>query len=275
RLPISLPIGVPHLPGRWHRGAGTATTTGRSKVVLVIRVPRLHLPSAPSILDRYISRLYARVVGLSFLALLGLFYISTFIDRADKLFKGQASLRMVAELLVYSTPQFVYYVIPIAALLSVLVTFGILSRTSELTVMKACGVSLYRLALPVVTLSLVWSALLFGLEQQILGRANRQAMAIDDEIKGRPPKTLNPANRRWIIGRDGSIYHYNFYDPRDKTLTGLMIYRPDSRTWRLASNLFASRARFGTEWIGDTGWSQDLTSQPPVWKPFSGQTLKL
>ena len=56
------------------------------------------------------------------------------------------------------TPQFVYYVIPIAALLSVLVTFGLLSRNSELTVMKACGISLYRASLSVVLLSLVFSA---------------------------------------------------------------------------------------------------------------------
>ena len=79
---------------------------------------------------------------------MGLFYIATFIDKSDKLFKGTASTGTVLQLLAYSTPQFVYYVIPIAALLSVLVTFGMLSRTSELTVMKACGVSLYRIALP-------------------------------------------------------------------------------------------------------------------------------
>ena len=95
----------------------------------------------------------------------GLFYISTFIDASDKLFKGVATGAMVTQLLVYKTPQFVYFVIPIAALLSVLVTFGTLSRTSELTVMKACGVSLYRVAVPVVLLSLAWSAALFALDQ--------------------------------------------------------------------------------------------------------------
>ena len=88
--------------------------------------------------DRYISRLYLHA-KLSFLSLLGLFYISTFIDRSDKVFKNQASVATIGQLLIWMTPQFVYYVIPIAALLSVLVTYGMLSRTSELTVMKACG----------------------------------------------------------------------------------------------------------------------------------------
>ena len=60
------------------------------------------------------------------LALLALFYISTFLDKSDKIFKGQATASSVGVLLLYMTPQFVYFVIPIAALLSVLVTFGAL-----------------------------------------------------------------------------------------------------------------------------------------------------
>jgi LPS export ABC transporter permease LptG len=275
RLPISLPIGIPHLPARWHRGAASATSAtspGRRTVVVVVRLPRLRFP-APGILDRYISRIYSRVAGLSFLALLGLFYISTFIDRSDKLFKGQASAGMLAQLLVYLTPQFVYYVIPIAALLSVLVTFGILSRTSELTVMKACGVSLYRLALPVVTLSLLWSGVLFALEQEILGRANRQALILDDRIKSRPPRIFNPTNRHWIIGRDGSIYHYNDFDPRQKTIAGLFIFRIDPNGWRLAARTFATRARFENGWTAESGWTEDLSKRPTVWKPLSQQAL--
>ena len=131
----------------------------------MIRLPRVRFP-APGLLDRYISRIYVRIVGLSFFALLGLFYISTFLDRSDKIFKGQTNAAEVGRLLVYRTPQFVFYVIPIAALLSVLVTFGLLSRNSELTVMKACGISLYRASLSVIVLSLVFSAVIFQLEQR-------------------------------------------------------------------------------------------------------------
>ena len=140
----------------------------------------------PRLIDRYISRIYLRIAGLSFLALLGLFYISTFIDKSDKIFKGQATTVDVLTLLVYMTPQFVYYVIPIATLLSVLVTFGVLSRSSELTVMKACGISLYRTALSCGAVSR-WSsaASCSGSQQQVLAKANRQADVLDAQIRGR------------------------------------------------------------------------------------------
>ena len=177
--PLSLPAA-----GRPARVRGAAP-------VLVIRLPRIRLP-APGLLDRYISRIYVKIVGLSFFALLGLFHISTFLDRSDKIFKGQTNPAEVGRLLVYMTPQFVFYVIPIAALLSVLVTFGLLSRNSELTVMKACGISLYRASLSVIVLSLVFSVMIFLLEQRVLASANRRAEIIDAKIRGRTPGCSTP-----------------------------------------------------------------------------------
>jgi LPS export ABC transporter permease LptG/LPS export ABC transporter permease LptF len=245
----------------------------RRRVVLVVRIPRLYAP-VPGLLDRYISRLYLRVAGLSFLSLLGLFYISTFIDRSDKMFKGQASAAMIGHLLVMMTPQFVYYVIPIAALLSVLVTFGVLARSSELTVMKACGVSLYRTALSVVLLSLGFSVVLFALEQRLMATANREAEAVDARIRGRQPKTLNMLNRQWIVGADNVIYHYGFFDPQRNELFGLTMLKVLPNTWALETETFVRRAAYrNNKWEGEQGWMQDFTKNPPTWTPIARSPL--
>jgi lipopolysaccharide export LptBFGC system permease protein LptF len=247
KLPIRIPIGLPHLPSSWHRTptarTPSAAGSGRRSVVVVVRIPRMRLPG-PGILDRYISRLYLRVIGLSFMALLGIFYIATFLDKTDKLFKGEASTAMIGQLLAYMTPQFVYYVIPIGALLSVLVTFGLLSKSSELTVMKACGISLYRAALPIIALSLVWTVILFGLEQQVMARANRQAEILDARIRNLPTKTFDPLNRRWIVARDGSIYHYKYYDSEQRVVHRLSIFTPAADAWRLTRQTFVTRAEY-------------------------------
>jgi LPS export ABC transporter permease LptG/LPS export ABC transporter permease LptF len=282
QFPIGLSLGMPHLPARWSRaappaagaaGAPSRSRAGSRRVVVVFRVPRFRIPG-PGLLDRYISKLYLRVVGLSFVALLGLFYISTFIDASDKIFKGSATTGTVMQLLAYRTPQFVYFVIPIAALLSVLVTFGLLSRTSELTVMKACGISLYRAAVPVVLLSLMFSAVLFALDQEILARANRRAGALDDQIRGRPPKTFNPLNRRWIIGNDG-IYHYGAFDSRNATLTSLTVYRLVPGAWRLKSQTYVSTAEFHGRWTGFKGWTQEFAAGPAKWRAFAETPLPI
>ena len=231
---------------------------------LVVRVPRFSLPG-PSILDRYISRIYVRVASVSFLALLGLFYISTFIDRSDKIFKGVA-VSKIGHLLVLMTPQFVYYVIPIAALLSALVTYGLLARSSELTVMKACGISLYRTALSLVVLSLGFSAVLFSLEQRLMATANRQADVLDAEIRGRQAKGLNLLLRRWVVGPDRTIYFYGNFDPERNEMLGLSVFKPRPDRWALASETFVRRAIFdGKTWTGESGWMQDFSTSPPKW----------
>ena len=71
------------------------------RVVLVIRVPHLNLP-APRLLDLYVSRQYLRVFFLGLFSLLGIFYISTFMDLADKLFRGSATTRHDAAVLLSS-----------------------------------------------------------------------------------------------------------------------------------------------------------------------------
>lgn len=254
---------------------GAAPTPGRRRVVVVLRLPRLTW-KFPSILDRYVSAIYLRAAALSFVALLGIFYISNFIDRSDKLFKGQASTAMMLRLLALMTPQFVYYVIPLAALLSVLVTFGVLSRTSELSVMKACGISLYRVAAPLLVLSLVWSGVLYGLEQQILARANQRADALDSQIRGRQPKLSNPLDRRWLVGKNGDIYHYAYFDPTHKALDNLVIYRPAPAGWRLSSELYTPQAAYGRDdWTAGSGWQQDFTASGTNWTSFSRRTLTL
>jgi LPS export ABC transporter permease LptG len=242
--------------------------------VVVIRVPHLAW-MLPNILDRYIAKIYLRAAALSFAALLGIFYIATFIDRSDKLFKGQATTGTLLQLLAFYTPQYVYFVIPIAALLSVLVTFGLLSRTNELSVMKACGISLYRITAPLIMLGLAWSAVLYGLEQQIMARANQRAEELDSQIRGRPPRTSNPLNRQWLVAHDGAVYHYTSFYPRTRAIQNLVIYRPGA-TWQLESEVYAPSAIYSNgQWIGMRGWTQDFTAQKSRWTPFAQRTLPL
>ncbi len=255
--------------------ASAAPTAGKRGVVVVVRIPRLHSPMMPGLIDRYIGRIYIRVVALSFMALLGLFYISTFIDRSDKLFKGQADAGMVGHLLLLLTPQFVYFVIPIAVLLSGLVTFGLLARSSELTVLKACGVSLYRASASVLVLSLGFSAVLFALEQRVMASANRRAEILDAQIKGRTPRTLNLLNRRWVVGRDGAVYHYGLFDQQRWEMFSLSIFRPRVDDWSLRSQTFARHAAFRDgAWRGTQGWTTDYSTDPPNTRKISKAVIE-
>ncbi len=222
---------------------GGAAPRATGPVVVVIKIPHLELPR-PNLLDIYVARQYLRILGMTVIALLGLFYISTFLDLSDKWFKGQTSLGQILGFLWWSTPQFLSYIIALAVLLSALVTIGLLTKNSELIVMRACGVSLYRTAVPLLAFALVASAVLFGMEERVLALANRRADQLKHLIKGGSPQTFDVLNRKWIVGRDGEIYHYQYFNPRTSELNGVSIFEFDRGTHALASRAYASRAEF-------------------------------
>jgi LPS export ABC transporter permease LptG/LPS export ABC transporter permease LptF len=231
------------------------------------------------ILDRYVALTYFRILLLSASALMAIFYVSTFIDLSDKVFKGAATWTMLGQYLVFETPQYAYYVLPLAVLLGALVTIGLLTKNSELIVMKACGISLYRVALPMLGCAVIAAGVLFGLDQTILGPANFRADAIKHVMRGGSPETFNVLNRHWAAGSDGSIYHYVAYNPRTQQLSGLQVFRFADNMTRISSRLSADRADYAggqdsstsAVWNVQQGWTRDFDAQGEVrdFTPFA------
>jgi LPS export ABC transporter permease LptG len=250
---------------RWRDRAGDRSIRiGALARIPTFRIPPLRLPMLGT-LDRYVAATYARVAGLSAIAMAGIFYISTFLDLSDKVFRGQATWGMLAAFFWYITPQYIYYIVPLSVLLAALVTIGLLTKNSELVVMKACGISLYRVALPMVGGAIVAGGVLFLLEQTVLGPSNRRAEAIRHVLRGGSPQTFDVLLRRWVVGTNGDIYHFDYYDPRTLALSGLTIYEFGDRMPILARRTFAERAVYiggpdGSDmWRLEQGWTRELT----------------
>ena len=212
------------------------------------------------LLDLYVAKTYLRWMALAFAGLLGLFYVITFLDLSDKLFKEETTLPMLLAYFWYATPQYVSYVLPVAALVSTLVTVGLLTRTSELTVMKACGISLYRTAAPILCFSVLWSGLLFGIGESVLARANRRAEALNREIRTGRAQPFGVANRAWLVNEDGDVYHYLRFDADGNEVGGLSVYEFAERPWSLARRTYAARAAFDGVWNARGVWSRDFTA---------------
>ena len=212
---------------------------------------------------------------MTIVAMLGLFYISTFLDLSDKWFKGQTTFGQILAFLWWSTPQFMAYIIALAVLLAALVTIGVLTKNSELIVMRACGVSLYRTAAPMLAFALVASAILFGMEERVLAFANRRADQLKHLIRGGSAQTFDVLNRKWIVGRGGEVYHYQFFNPRTRELNGLSVFEFDPKTHALTRRVYAQRAVYqpGTpavqQWQLTAGWARKFGVKAAARRPSS------
>jgi LPS export ABC transporter permease LptG len=270
-----------------HEAAGgpSGSSHDRSRVVVVIRIPHWRVPfRGVSLLDRYVASLFGKILLLAFFGMLGIFYISTFIDLSDKLFKGQTTLGTLAQYFFYATPQFVFYIIPLSMLIAAMVTIGVLTKSSELIVMKACGLSLYRAAAPLLALAVLGSGVMFVVQDSILAYTNRRAEALKHVIRGGSPQTFDVVNRKWLVSREGDVYNYLFYDPRRLELNGLSVFRFRSASDpAIATRTFVSHARYQPEegtaglWEGSEGWSREFTGtgETRAFVMFPGRTLAL
>jgi LPS export ABC transporter permease LptG/LPS export ABC transporter permease LptF len=249
--------------------------------VIVIRIPRLTFPR-PRLLDLYVGRQYLRMFSLGFAGLLLLYYIGTVVDLSDKLFKGQATIWTLAQYMWFSTPQFVYQVIPIVTLVAVLGTIGGMTRSSELTVMRACGVSLYRAALPLIVVGLVSGGMLFLLEEHLLADANKKADELNDTIHDRPHHTVSATNQQWLVGRNGRIYYYNGFDTTRAEVHELSVFQTATHPYRLTRQTYTTIARCldgeckDGHWQAAAGWDQEFVKADHIIRtPFTNKAVLL
>ena len=94
------------------------------------------------LLDRYVLKelLYPFVFGIA--AFSSIFIASTMLFKITQyMTKYGAPLETVARLFMYNLPEIINYTFPMSMLLAALMAFGKLSGSSEITAMKAGGIS--------------------------------------------------------------------------------------------------------------------------------------
>jgi len=195
-----------------------------------------------------------------------LMLVFTFFDLVGDIIRNHIPLTTVGAYLVNLTPDMLYQIAPLAVLIAVLVTFGVLNRNSEITAMKATGISLYRLVVPVVSIAAVLSIALFLFDQYYLPQANRRQEALRNIIKGRPPQTVLHPEHNWIFGQPrtgepGRIFYYQFYDPDHKEFANLSVFEFDPSTFSLTRRIVASRVYWDAGddiWRFQNGWVRDM-----------------
>jgi LPS export ABC transporter permease LptG/LPS export ABC transporter permease LptF len=242
---------------------------------------------AMKILDRYVASAYLRYLLLCAVSLLAIFYLTTFVDTADKVFKGTASWSTLLQYFRYATPQWIYYVLPVAVLLATLVTIAVLTKNSELIVMKACGISLYRVALPMFVTAAVVGGLLFALEETVLGPSNRRAEEIRNVFRGADPAMADVLHRRWLVGSGGKIYHYQWLDPTNHQISGLSVYEFSEGMERITRRSYVHLATWqgtgeeGDEpldlWAVQGAWTREFKEDGDVrsFTPLDAGTMRL
>ena len=216
--------------------------------------------SFPTIVDLYLLRRFFYYFAVIMGAFILLFETFTFFELLDDIARHRIPFFVVTSYFRFLIPFLLYQLTPLGALVAVLVTLGVLSKNNEIVAFKASGISLYRLALPLLLAGSLLSAALFVLDYTYLPYANQRQDALRNQIKGKPAQTYTRP-QRWIFGENDKVYNYDLFDPKQNLFGGLTVVELDPATFQMRRRVFANRAQWlenEKTWALESGWVRDF-----------------
>jgi LPS export ABC transporter permease LptF/LPS export ABC transporter permease LptG len=215
----------------------------------------------PTIIDLYVLRRFFYYFLLILGAFILLFETFTFFELLDDIARHRIPFLIVVSYFRFLIPYLVYQLSPLTALVATLVTLGVLSKNNEIVAFKASGISLYRLALPLLLSGVVLAGALLLLDDTYLPYANQRQDALRNQIKGKPAQTYTRP-QRWIFGENSKVYNYDIFDSTQKIFGGLSVIELDPVTFQMKRRIFANRAQWlenEKAWALESGWVRDFS----------------
>ena len=232
----------------------------------------------PNTLDRYIMRKYLAIFVLVFLALVSISVIVTFFECIDNIYEHNKSLSLLFSYIQYRIPEFMNYSLPVTVLATALLTLGLLTKSNEITAMKACGLSIYRLVLSLIVTAGVVSLFAFGLQERLVPSANKKAEEVWNQINDVPARSYSYLDRRWVLSNNKRrIYHYTYFEPETGAFSQLSVFDIDPSSWSLVKRLYAEKGRLeGNQLSLSQGWSRSFPGESQArFEEFLDMDLRL
>ena len=202
-----------------------------------------HHPTWFRTLDVYVLKSFWFFFLLILVVFVAMFVVVTLFELLPDIVQNNASVGVVGSYFFYLLPQILYWVIPLAVLVAVLVNLGTLTKTNETLAVKAGAISLYRLSVPLLLTGLLLSGGIYAMQDFLLPYTNQRQDEFRNRIKGRPPQTYRDPLRKWMAGSDNT----------STTTTTSIPNRTSSRAFR-CSNLSPASFFSPALDVRRTGW---------------------
>jgi lipopolysaccharide export system permease protein len=218
-----------------------------------------------SIIDRYLAAGFLRVFFISLAVVTALYVTVDFFDRIGSLLDTGASAWTIARYFFYKAPLLISRMAGFAALFATLFCLGTLARSHEITALRSSGISVERIACPLMLLGLIIAVLTFVWNESLVPVFTRNAQNIyKSEIKNRQQQSVLGTRDIWIRG-EGSFINVDNFDTRSATVENVTVFLLN-RDFSLRALVEVPRA----QWTNNT-WKTDEATE---WSFTDGKTLQ-
>jgi len=108
-----------------------------------------------TITNRYIIKEMLAPFSINLLVFTFLFLMTEMVEITDWIVNYNLNLLAVLQIIIFTLPWFLMFIIPMSVMMAVLLTFLRMSNDNEIVALKSCGLSVYRLLPPVLTFALL------------------------------------------------------------------------------------------------------------------------
>ncbi len=227
------------------------------------------------IISRYIVDEFLQVYLISITALSGLYIIVNIFESLKDVIARQPSVNTIVMYYATQIPGIFYQTIPMAALLTVVIVYTVMSRNNEIGSLLTTGISPFTIIKPTVFIVLILSVLHFVLGEYVVPAANIRNAELDARIH-RTTSSLSQnfkVNNIWFKS-DSDIYRVGLFIPWLDTIKDITIYRFSKDTNTLVSRTDVDTAvwKNGT-WDARDIYSRNFTNGAQTAYDFSGSTV--
>lgn len=237
-------------------------------------VVRRRSNSRVSIMDRYLSGRFLTIFAYVLLSVFTLHSVIELKGLVDSLLERHLPFSLGLSYLFFFAPGVLKILLPIATVMAGLVTLGAVCKANEDTALKAAGISIFRIAAPLLLVGLLISAASFAIQDYVVPYTNQRAAKILDQIEGRASSTTE-GGARWILGRDSRLYSYADYDSGRQTLQGVTTIELAGDSFTVRRRTWAPRVSWSPGgWIAQQGWQRTFKDGREVsYSPLTGTVL--
>lgn len=208
---------------------------------------------ARRIVAKHVTKTTALAMLGATAVLSGLQVLFTYLGELGSLKEGYGALDALWHVL-WGAPSYLYEILPIAALIGAVLGLGTLASNSELIVMRAAGISLWRIVGWVVRSALILVVLSFALSEWVIPYTNERAESVK---KHRSVAELGEVKGYWT--REGQRFIYIDYANSQGTLKNIQVIDFDDN-FRLRGTLNAEQGQF----VEDGAWSLQNSRQMDI-----------
>ncbi|MGY6528739.1 MAG: LptF/LptG family permease [Cyanobacterium sp.] len=164
-----------------------------------------------SLMDKYVlgEIIIPFLFGIGLFTALGL-SIGTLFDLIRRVTESGLFVSVAVHIFLLRVPEFIVFAFPMSILLATLVAYSRLSSDSEIIALRSVGVSLYRLVVPALILSLSITGITFFINDVVTPSTNRQATIVLQQALNQVQPSLSQQNILYpeyadIVKSDGSV----------------------------------------------------------------------